>query len=175
MIVSSDYMGDETSVVAKIEIVERAAGEGLRQLGPVAMNTSLGVVRVRITFHVGDRVLLTHDVHVHQMSLTAWYTAVIALVEGTDPDSGDVALGVESPELTLSLHRTGCSGGRTGGLYQFTIGVDAGILAPPAMVTGDAFGLTLLASGDEMIRFARDLLMEAQVVLGLGTYRRQAA
>jgi hypothetical protein len=157
--------GDD-AMDAQIDILQRVGGCTMKALGPVMMNTGLGVVRARVTLRLGGREILAHEVHLHHMSVAGWKTEVEMLTRGEMTDRQEIWLGVESPELILNVRRSESareSGGEA--YYDFTIGVDAGPFSSDPSIAGEYIGATFSPSAEDLRTFARDLLDETEAVL----------
>ncbi|MBN1247612.1 MAG: hypothetical protein JXC32_08125 [Anaerolineae bacterium] len=175
MVETSRYIEDAGPAFARIEVLERVGGclQPLKPLGPIMMNTSLGVVRAQVSFWLGEQEILSHHVHLLHMSLQGWLAGVEALIKGTLEGRSEIYLPSESPELILHARRFDVpTGDESTSCYELTIGLNTGIFDSPPYISGTHYGLTLTASAEELQRFADDLLTEAEAKLYAWQRRR---
>jgi hypothetical protein len=144
------------------------------------MNTDLGVLKGCVTFHLGERVLLSQEIWLQSDKLYAWAQRVMDFVLKPAQDDThrlEVWWGIDSPEINLIIRRTDVSSYEVMDpylaqtlqpTYELLCIIDSGNFSGKNEIEFEGPALFMLPDGQQLYAFAHDLRSEAEIAMLLG-------
>lgn len=173
------YLTGPAASSVRIEVLGRLEQTGIVRRGPVSYYAAAGVVRARVSFRVGEREIMNHEVLLHTSSIELWMATTEMLVNGDRTGNPEILFDIASPEIIMTAKRFGgvpLAGGMAyaefisdSATYELLVVIEGGSIADTGTVTGEGPAMVLMPTGHELLEFASQLSSEADAAMQGGT------